>query len=74
MKCNSCDQEMLDGVGCTLIKYEGEDEERIPYPLENNHKCHDCNTPPGGLHHPGCDMERCVYCGGQAITCGCGDE
>ena len=39
--------------------------------------CHDCATPQGGLHHPGCDAERCPRCIGQAISCGCrwdGDE
>lgn len=33
--------------------------------------CHDCNAAPGQFHHPGCDMERCPKCGGQAISCDC---
>ena len=33
--------------------------------------CHDCNTPLGGYHHPGCDNERCPICGGQLISCDC---
>jgi hypothetical protein len=36
--------------------------------------CHDCNTPLGGYHHPGCDNERCPICGGQLISCGCEDS
>jgi len=43
--------------------------EAVSYPLIPS--CHDCTTPVGGLHHPGCDAERCPRCLGQAISCGC---
>jgi len=33
--------------------------------------CHDCDALEGALHELGCDMERCPWCGGQLITCGC---
>jgi len=33
--------------------------------------CHDCGVPEGHLHKSGCDMEKCIMCGGQLITCKC---
>jgi hypothetical protein len=32
--------------------------------------CHDCGVMEGQLHLPGCDMERCPFCGHQLISCG----
>jgi hypothetical protein len=71
--CPYCDQEMQDHVACTKPTYDdfpdGVPRARIPYG-----NCHDCGTPSGGLHHPGCDMERCPLCGGQAIACNCNKD
>jgi len=33
--------------------------------------CSDCLTPVGGVHHPGCCVERCPACLGQALGCPC---
>lgn len=33
--------------------------------------CSDCGAEEGELHHLGCDMEHCPFCGGQLITCDC---
>lgn len=36
--------------------------------------CGDCNVALGQVHHPGCDLEECPRCHGQAIGCGCRDD
>lgn len=80
--CQWCQQDMHDRVGCTLEVYrdfnDGIVRRRIPYggeppPYAEDQVCHDCLVPQGRLHHPGCDMEACPRCEGQAMTCGCAD-
>jgi len=39
--------------------------------VPNYKVCHDCGAKEGELHDLGCDMERCPFCGGQLLTCGC---
>lgn len=77
--CNYCNQEMQDhervktcaGNGGVVFA-DGETLESVPYDDEGYPPhCHDCGISKGGLHHPGCDMERCPRCGGQLISCDC---
>lgn len=72
--CEWCDKKMDQGNGCTFPKFsdfaDGIERDRVPYDGPGEF-CHDCNVAKGQLHHPGCDMERCPKCGGQAIGCDC---
>ena len=51
---------------------------RIPYgqetlPWDTRIPCHDCGSLVGQLHRRGCDAEECTKCGGQKISCDCGE-
>ena len=43
-------------------------------PMPDKLTCHDCAVVPGEFHVPGCDVERCPRCRGQACACDCEEE
>lgn len=77
-KCKDCGLEMMTTPTCKVgyVRING-----VVYPRDTkyydvNNRCHDCNivNKEGNFHHPGCDIERCPKCGGQNISCGCGEK
>ncbi len=68
--CHHCRQEMANAVSCIPDRCAGDTHDRVP---NGDEPCHDCATPAHGFHHPGCAVERCPACGGQAISCGCNE-
>lgn len=83
--CGVCDREMHEADGCSQpesFTFENEEYERIPAgneendwlnPLDaavdNRPRCPDCGAARGGLHHLGCDVERCPVCETQLLSC-----
>ena len=80
-RCDICGREMLTAKGCNIqtVHIGGKAYKRIRCgdprdfgaDLGNGERCHDCGAMVGGIHHWGCDAERCPVCGGQMIGCEC---
>ena len=82
--CEWCGREMTASAACTVETYadfpDGIERPRVrwgaeaDWPHTEGKPCGDCLTPWGEFHHPGCDIEECPRCGGQAISCGCTED
>jgi hypothetical protein len=78
--CQVCNGEMTDEISCRYEPIIIDDRAYEPIRWGNERKskkwttpdtCRDCGTPIGGIHHPGCCVERCPACFGQALGCPC---
>jgi len=78
--CVRCGGETADGISCLTdpISIGGKryapvrwGQELRPRHRYEPDECRGCGTPLGGAHHPGCCLERCPACHGQALRCAC---
>lgn len=69
--CKFCEKEMTEGAGCVSVPVVVVGVSLLPIPYRGDGACHDCGVLPGQFHHPGCDMEECPHCHGQAFSCSC---
>jgi hypothetical protein len=76
--CHWCHQEMTTAASCSIAVMHrgGRPVPMIRFASIREHwtrapRCGDCGVERGGLHHLGCDQQRCPLCNGQMMTCGC---
>ena len=46
----------------------------MPNNTQTKHTCGDCGKATGEYHIECCDIERCPFCGLQALSCGCAES
>ena len=71
-KCPDCQREMRLAPSCVAdfaVVVGDKTFDRIRHPTAAAARCDACGVKPGGVHHFGCDMERCPSCDGQLIMC-----
>ena len=71
--CKYCKLNMVNSDSCLKLheKINGKTYRRLVDP--NGSRCGDCGilNADGNAHHPGCCMEQCPVCSGQAMCCDC---
>jgi hypothetical protein len=64
-----------DSCSRNWLEIDGERRPRIPYTIpffaKEYERCHDCGVLDKQYHHSGCDMETCINCAMQLISCDC---
>ncbi len=77
-KCQDCNKVMHNSDTCThqYTTIDGKNYKRNTTYHDIGEHCHDCGILNGGIHHYGCDMERCPKCADeqQLISCECNKE
>lgn len=75
--CGHCNQGMRDAESCSagiLVVGGRRYRRRRETVLGPSGRCGYCGVLDGGVHHLGCDLERCPRCRAQLISCGCLDQ
>lgn len=72
--CEDCDRDMMTAGSCSmdLLLLPDGVYDRARLGPRGPARCGDCGVGERGVHHLGCDLERCPRCHRQLISCGCG--